>query len=159
MSNGGMIIGNNYHHFARFKLIDIGRQHPDLMDVAITRFAETLCEEGCDRDAVWTEYDITGVGQPREDLYGYKYVVDVDGTTFSGRFLGLLRSGSLVFKVSIHFQAPERDLKDKKRSLRCLRSTSTTGCGHLSTTCPSSRTFLISCRKLSGQTQTQTRRV
>ncbi|KAJ7907556.1 glycosyl transferase family 90-domain-containing protein [Mycena leptocephala] len=95
MSNGGMIIGNNYHHFPRFKLIDIGRQHPDLMDVAITRFAETLCEEGCDRDAVWTEYDITGVGQPREDLYGYKYVVDVDGTTFSGRFLGLLRSGSL----------------------------------------------------------------
>jgi phosphoribulokinase len=99
MSNGGMIIGDNYHHFARFKLIDVGRTRPDLMDVAITTFAETLCEEGCDREAVMAEYGITGVGQPREDIYGYKYAVDVDGTTFSGRFLGLLRSGSLVFKV------------------------------------------------------------
>ncbi|KAJ7244616.1 glycosyl transferase family 90-domain-containing protein [Mycena haematopus] len=101
MSNGGMIIGSNYHHFARFKLIDIGRAHPDLMDVAITTFAETLCEEDCDRDAVMAEYNITGSGEAREDLYGYKYAIDVDGTTFSGRFLGLLRSGSLVFKSTL----------------------------------------------------------
>ncbi|KAJ6485430.1 glycosyl transferase family 90-domain-containing protein [Mycena vitilis] len=101
MSNGGMIIGDNYHHFARFKLIDIARKHRDLMDVAITTFAETLCSEGCNRDAVITEYNITGNGQPREDVYGYKYAMDVDGTTFSGRFLGLLRSGSLVFKSTI----------------------------------------------------------
>jgi hypothetical protein len=99
MSNGGMINGTNYHHFARFKLVDIGRQQPDLLDVAITTFAETLCEEGCDRDSVIAEYNITREGQSREDLYKYKYAVDVDGTTFSGRFLGLLRSGSLVFKV------------------------------------------------------------
>ncbi|KAJ7164228.1 glycosyl transferase family 90-domain-containing protein [Mycena filopes] len=101
MSNGGMIIGQNYPHFARFKLIDIGREHPDLMDVAITRFAETLCEEGCDRAAVLAEYNITGESQPREDLYSFKYALDVDGTTFSGRFLGLLRSGSLVFKSTL----------------------------------------------------------
>ncbi|KAJ7096843.1 glycosyl transferase family 90-domain-containing protein, partial [Mycena epipterygia] len=101
MSNGGMIIGENYHHFARFKLADMAREHPDLMDVAITRFAETLCEEGCDRAAVLAEYNITGNSQPREDLYRYKYVIDVDGTTFSGRFLGLLRSGSLVFKSTL----------------------------------------------------------
>ncbi|KAJ6614249.1 glycosyl transferase family 90-domain-containing protein [Mycena sp. CBHHK59/15] len=101
MSNGGMILGDNYHHFARFKLADMARKHPDLMDVAITRFAETLCEEGCDRDAVVAEYNITGDSQPREDLYRYKYAIDVDGTTFSGRYLGLLRSGSLVFKATI----------------------------------------------------------
>ncbi|KAJ7666367.1 lipopolysaccharide-modifying protein, partial [Mycena rosella] len=31
----------------------------------------------------------------------FKYAVDVDGNTFSGRFQGLLRSGSLVFKSMI----------------------------------------------------------
>lgn len=100
MSNGGMIIKDNYHHFARFKLIDIGRVHPDLMDVAMTTFAETLCEpDDCDREAVIAEYSITGQGEARENIYKYKYALDIDGTTFSGRFLGLLRSGSLVFKV------------------------------------------------------------
>ena len=103
MSNGGMIIGDNYHHFARFKLADMARERPDLMDVAITRFAETLCEEGCDRTAVMKEYNITGISQPREDLFRFKYAIDVDGTTFSGRYLGLLRSGSLVFKVMFSF--------------------------------------------------------
>ncbi|KAJ7256138.1 glycosyl transferase family 90-domain-containing protein [Mycena haematopus] len=177
MSNGGMIISDNYHHFAHFKLVDIRRQHPHLMDVTITTFAETqdlsntspdttvatkvktmgqalalppsshwtfphlynyavririimehkgtanpdkmpaeaeigiiphnrysqvletLCAEGCDRDTVIAEYNITGTGHPREDRYKYKYAVDVDGTMFSRRFLSLLRSGSLVFKV------------------------------------------------------------
>ncbi|KAJ6553694.1 hypothetical protein DFH09DRAFT_1495217, partial [Mycena vulgaris] len=100
MSNGGLIVGTNYRHFARFKLIDIGRAHPDLMNVAITTFAETLCGEECDRAAVVAEYAITGDGQPREDLYGY---LDVDGTTFSRWFLGLLSSGSLVFKLPSFF--------------------------------------------------------
>ncbi|KAJ7128409.1 hypothetical protein C8R44DRAFT_909533 [Mycena epipterygia] len=82
-------------------LADMTREHPDLMYIAITRFAETLCEEGCDRAAVLTEDNITGSSQPREDLYRYKYVIDVDGTAFSGRFLGLLRSGLLVFKSTL----------------------------------------------------------
>ncbi|KAJ7666370.1 glycosyl transferase family 90-domain-containing protein [Mycena rosella] len=101
MSNGGMILGDNYHHFARFKLADLAREHPDLMDVAITRFAETLCEEDCNRTAVMAEYGITGASQSREELYRFKYAIDVDGTTFSGRYLGLLRSGSLVFKSTV----------------------------------------------------------
>ncbi|KAJ6579157.1 glycosyl transferase family 90-domain-containing protein [Mycena vulgaris] len=101
MSNGGQIVGGNFHAFPRFKLIDLGRAHPDIMDVAITRFAETLCLEGCDRAAVVTEYNITGEAEAREDMYQFKYALDVDGTTFSGRYLGLLRSGSLVFKATV----------------------------------------------------------
>ncbi|KAJ7229839.1 glycosyl transferase family 90-domain-containing protein [Mycena pura] len=101
MSNGGMIIGSNYHHFARFRLMDISRARPDLIDAKITLFAETLCAEGCDRAAVVAEYNITGSGEAREELYRYKYAIDVDGTTFSGRFLGLLRSGSLVLKSTV----------------------------------------------------------
>ncbi|KAJ7429373.1 hypothetical protein B0H11DRAFT_1945121 [Mycena galericulata] len=37
MSTGGMIVGDNYHRFMRFKLADIGREHPDLMDIFLTR--------------------------------------------------------------------------------------------------------------------------
>ncbi|KAJ7229476.1 hypothetical protein C8J57DRAFT_1583151, partial [Mycena rebaudengoi] len=148
MSNGGMIMGDNFRHFARFRLADLARENPVLMDVRflqlnslflrhisffrphfssalhrspselrnvydlqkiatcdliqvhITRFAETLCEVElrCDRERVMAEYNITGSADARENLYKYKYVVGVDGTTFSGWFLGLLRSGSLVFK-------------------------------------------------------------
>ncbi|KAJ7358539.1 hypothetical protein DFH08DRAFT_802355 [Mycena albidolilacea] len=32
--------------------------------------------------------------------YKYKYLLDLDGNSFSGRYFGLLRSGSLVFKSS-----------------------------------------------------------
>ncbi|KAJ7911727.1 hypothetical protein B0H13DRAFT_2480182 [Mycena leptocephala] len=35
---------------------------------------------------------------PREKVYQFKYLLDVDGNTFLGRYLGLLRSGGLVFK-------------------------------------------------------------
>ncbi|KAJ7101945.1 glycosyl transferase family 90-domain-containing protein [Mycena epipterygia] len=113
MSNGGMIIGENYHHFARFKLADMAREHPDLMDVTITRFGETLCEEGCDRMAVLAEYNITGNSEPREDIY-----------------FGLLRSGSLVFKSTLfeeyfndwlrpfeHYVPVKADLSDLVRQI------------------------------------------
>ncbi|KAJ6579675.1 glycosyl transferase family 90-domain-containing protein [Mycena vulgaris] len=47
------------------------------------------------------EYNITGRASPREEGYQYKYVFDVDGNAFSGRYLGLLKSGSLVFKSTL----------------------------------------------------------
>ncbi|KAJ7467882.1 glycosyl transferase family 90-domain-containing protein [Mycena galericulata] len=103
MSNGGHIIGENYRHFPRFRLIDLARNHSDVLNVKMTQFAETHCTDPaeCDRDAIVEEYDIHGPGDAREAAYGYKYLLDVDGNTFSGRFLGLLRSGSLVFKSTV----------------------------------------------------------
>ncbi|KAJ7059698.1 glycosyl transferase family 90-domain-containing protein [Mycena amicta] len=109
MSNGGMIVVSpstnysNYHSFPRFRLASLALEHPDLINAEITTFAETLClpENGCDRDAIMQEYGITGVGAAREEVYAFKYAMDVDGTTFSGRFLSLLRSGALVFKSTI----------------------------------------------------------
>ncbi|KAJ7719993.1 hypothetical protein DFH07DRAFT_972754 [Mycena maculata] len=44
---------------------------------------------------------ITGASSPREEVYKYKYVFDVDGNSFSGRYLGLLQSRSLVFKLTV----------------------------------------------------------
>ncbi|KAJ6608331.1 glycosyl transferase family 90-domain-containing protein [Mycena sp. CBHHK59/15] len=102
MSNGGHIYGQNFRHFPRFKLIDIARNHSDLIDAKMTQFAETHCTTAdCDRDAIIEEYDIRGPGDPRETVYQYKYLLDVDGNTFSGRYLGLLKSGSLVFKSTV----------------------------------------------------------
>ncbi|KAJ6584868.1 glycosyl transferase family 90-domain-containing protein [Mycena capillaripes] len=101
MSNGGHILGQNYHKFPRFRLVDIARNHSDLIDAKMTRFAESHCTEDCDRDHIISEYDITGPQSPKEEVYKYKYLLDVDGNTFSGRYLGLLKSGSLVFKSTV----------------------------------------------------------
>ncbi|KAJ7084743.1 glycosyl transferase family 90-domain-containing protein [Mycena crocata] len=101
MSSGGWVYGDNYHAFPRFRLVDIGSKHTELMDVGISAFHSTLCGENCDEERIKAEYNITGSGRPREEVYKYKYLFDVDGNSFSGRYLGLLRSGSLVFKSTV----------------------------------------------------------
>jgi hypothetical protein len=103
-ASGGQIFGSNYHNFTRFKLVDFAREHSDLIDVAITTFPNELCGPECNRESIMDEYNIIGHNAPREEEYMYKYLLDVDGTTFSGRYLGLLRSGSLVFKVGFTIQ-------------------------------------------------------
>ncbi|KAF8204224.1 glycosyl transferase family 90-domain-containing protein [Mycena galopus ATCC 62051] len=103
MTSGGWVWGENYHAFPRFRLIDIGRKHRDLMDVRLSGFHESLCGENCNSTKIKAEYEIAPVSSPREEVYKFKYLFDVDGNSFSGRYLGLLRSGSLVFKV---FRAP-----------------------------------------------------
>ncbi|KAF7344046.1 CAP10 domain-containing protein [Mycena venus] len=100
-ASGGTIVGNNYLNFTRFRLMDMGRQHPDLMDVRIATFDPIYCPRPCDREALMAEYNITEKKDPREHEYDFKYLLDVDGAAFSGRFLGLMRSGSLVFKSTI----------------------------------------------------------
>ncbi|KAJ7319430.1 glycosyl transferase family 90-domain-containing protein [Mycena albidolilacea] len=100
-STGGQVFGSNYRDFPRFKLVELARQHSDLVNAAITSFSDELCGSECDREAIIEEYNITGQGAPREDEYAYKYLLDVDGNAFSGRYLGLLRSGSLVFKATV----------------------------------------------------------
>ncbi|KAJ7038860.1 glycosyl transferase family 90-domain-containing protein [Mycena alexandri] len=102
-ATGGQIVGDNYHNFTRFKLVDLSNAHPDLVDAKITRFADLLClgEDGCDREKIVQEYGIGGANAPQENAYGYKYLLDVDGMTYSGRFLGILRSGGLVFKATV----------------------------------------------------------
>ncbi|KAJ7735947.1 glycosyl transferase family 90-domain-containing protein [Mycena metata] len=102
-ATGGQIVGANYHNFTRFKLVDLSTAHPDLVDARVTRFADLLClaEDGCDRAKIVQEYGIDGAGAPQEDAYEYKYLLDVDGMTYSGRFLEILRSGGLVFKATV----------------------------------------------------------
>ncbi|KAJ7615352.1 glycosyl transferase family 90-domain-containing protein [Roridomyces roridus] len=99
-SNGGHIYGDNYRQFSRFRLVKIAQNDSDLVDAKITGWYASHCTNDCERDPIIEEYNIGGAGSPREDVYNYKYLLDVDGNTFSGRYLGLLRSGSLVFKAT-----------------------------------------------------------
>ncbi|KAJ7600402.1 glycosyl transferase family 90-domain-containing protein [Mycena floridula] len=100
-ATGGHIHGNDYLKFPRFHLIDVARDHGDIMDVAITQLEPEHCGKDCDRAKLVKDYNIKGFDTPREDVYKYKWVFDVDGNTFSGRYHGLLRSGSLVFKSTV----------------------------------------------------------
>ncbi|KAJ7060083.1 glycosyl transferase family 90-domain-containing protein [Mycena amicta] len=106
-STGGHITGDNYHHFPRFRLVDISRTErgKPLMDVALSAFHEYLCGAGCNARELMDTYGMvragTEVKRPREDVYRYKYLMDLDGNSFSGRYIGLLKSGGLVFKSTI----------------------------------------------------------
>ncbi|KAJ7617352.1 glycosyl transferase family 90-domain-containing protein [Roridomyces roridus] len=97
---GGMIHGENYRAFPRFRLIDLSRAHPGTMNVALTRW-NTWCDGDCDQGAIEREYEFDLAGSPQEELYKYKYAMDLDGHGWSGRFHGLLASGSLVFKSTV----------------------------------------------------------
>ncbi|KAJ7613450.1 glycosyl transferase family 90-domain-containing protein [Roridomyces roridus] len=100
-SNGGHIVGQNYHNFPRFRLVTIGNAHPDIMDTHISGFWGSHCTYECEARPIEEEYDIGDQWHmPREAVHRFRYVLDVDGNTFSGRYLGLLKSGSLVFKTT-----------------------------------------------------------
>ncbi|KAK7048283.1 CAP10 domain-containing protein [Favolaschia claudopus] len=99
-SNGGHIIGDNYHLFPRFRLVELGSKHPELLDVKMTGFPKGHCGKDCDSSRIVQEYGITLKNVPRKDILQYKYLLDIDGNTFSGRFLMWLKSGSLVFKLT-----------------------------------------------------------
>lgn len=99
-STGGTSTPNTYHQFARFRVADISRNHSSLIDAKLTHLIHYIGIKP-NSEEVKAEYGIGAdeISASREEVYGYKYVLDVDGNSFSGRFFGLLTSGSLVFKV------------------------------------------------------------
>ncbi|KAJ7915964.1 hypothetical protein B0H13DRAFT_2451713 [Mycena leptocephala] len=88
-SNGGHIRDTNYRSFPRFWLIDLAalpeNRAKGLFDVRITQWHEWHCTDDCDADATRNTYNITGESAPREEAWQYKYLLDVNGNTFSGR--------------------------------------------------------------------------
>ncbi|KAJ7074479.1 glycosyl transferase family 90-domain-containing protein [Mycena amicta] len=101
-STGGRILStpttSNHHLFPRFRLVALAQNNTSLMDVKMTSFVHGHCkvEDGCRFTPIIKEYSVFGPKAPRREVLGYKYLLDIDGNTFSGRFLGLLRSGSLT---------------------------------------------------------------
>ncbi|KAJ7799922.1 hypothetical protein B0H14DRAFT_2616634 [Mycena olivaceomarginata] len=71
-SNGGHIVGENYRSFPRFRLVELGREYPGLMNVKIARL-EGHCGKDCDGDRVIAEYNITGlIFSSRKETLEYK---------------------------------------------------------------------------------------
>ncbi|KAE8161053.1 putative capsule-associated protein CAP1 [Aspergillus tamarii] len=69
----------------------------DQFDVKFTYIGQ------CDPNdcAAQQEYFVVGEPAGQQDAWAYKYLVDIDGNAFSGRYYAFLRSHSLVFKIAI----------------------------------------------------------
>ncbi|KAH8422708.1 putative capsule-associated protein CAP1 [Aspergillus melleus] len=69
----------------------------DLFDVAFTSIGQ------CDSVDCAAQREYFRLAEPAEqqDAWAYKYLVDIDGNAFSGRYYAFLQSKSLVCKVSV----------------------------------------------------------
>ncbi|KAI8925089.1 glycosyl transferase family 90-domain-containing protein [Entophlyctis helioformis] len=96
-TTGGHATNGNWREFHRHRLIMMTKDQPALFDVAFTKI--TQCDPKDCKD-IAKEIPISPPS-PFTDVYKYKYVLDIDGNSFSGRYLKLLTSGALVFKMTI----------------------------------------------------------
>ena len=73
------------------------RDYRDLFDVKFTYVGQ------CDPDdcAAQQEYFDVADHAGQQDAWAYKYLVDIDGNAFSGRFYAFLKSNSLVAKIAL----------------------------------------------------------
>lgn len=78
----------------------------DIVNIRITGTTAQCEEKVCEQEK--EAFGIEGKRDPEDRVMAYKFVLDVDGNSFSGRFHRLLRTNSLVFKKSI-FQEWHQD--------------------------------------------------
>lgn len=73
---------------------------PDYRECFDVKFSHVgQCDPG-DCDAQNEFFEVVKPGKQR-DAWAYKYLLDMDGNAFSGRFYAFLKSRSLIFKMSI----------------------------------------------------------
>lgn len=90
-------MNGNYRRFQRHRLIKVAEGHEDILDVQFTAYPQ--CEpKDCEESK--KEYGV-GKWTAWEDHYKYKYVLDIDGNGWSGRFFQQLMSGAVVFKSTM----------------------------------------------------------
>ncbi|KAL8773021.1 MAG: hypothetical protein Q9209_002041 [Squamulea sp. 1 TL-2023] len=77
---------------------EVQRQdYKDLFDVKFSHVGQ--CDPG-DCDAQREYFEIVKPSKPQE-AWSYKYLLDMDGNAFSGRFYAFLQSASMIFKMAI----------------------------------------------------------
>jgi hypothetical protein len=106
-TTGGHAISNNFERFHRERVNALAQASSDVFDVAFT--AAIQCDPG-ECEVLRSTYRFESRA-PMERNFEHKYLLDVDGNTFSGRFFSFLYSGSLVFKATIFKEHFERWLK------------------------------------------------
>ena len=96
-TTGGRSRSGNYERFHRERAIELTQNSSNLFDIA---FTDTVQCEDNDCDSLRRKYRFSSRAS-FEKNFRYKYLLDMDGNTFSGRFFIFLFSGSLVFKATI----------------------------------------------------------
>jgi hypothetical protein len=79
----------------------------DLFDIFFSYIGQ--CDPG-DCDAQKQFFDVKETAK-QQDAFKYKYLLDIDGNAFSGRFYAFLKSRSLVYKLAIFREWHEEWLK------------------------------------------------
>lgn len=79
----------------------------ELFDIFFSYIGQ--CDPG-DCDAQKEFFDVKETAK-QEDAWKYKYLLDIDGNAFSGRFYAFLRSRSMVYKLAIFREWHEEWLK------------------------------------------------
>jgi len=85
--------------------LDVRRKdYEEIVDVKFSHVGQ--CDPGdCDAQK---EYFHVVDRVDQQDAWGYKYLLDMDGNAFSGRFYAFLKSNSLIFKMNM-FQEWHKD--------------------------------------------------
>jgi hypothetical protein len=88
-----------------WEVVEVPRgDYKDIVDVYFSHVGQ--CDPG-DCDAQREFFMIQDTAN-QQDAWGYKYLLDIDGNAFSGRFYAFLKSRSLVFKLAFfrewHFE-------------------------------------------------------
>lgn len=112
-TTGGHSENGSWHNFQRHRLVALTNslphpsypaslaaafaRHLELYDIHFTA-ALQCSEQECD---VLRKYFGVKGGQPFEEMFRHRFIFDVDGNSFSGRFFSLLLSKSLVLKQSV----------------------------------------------------------
>ena len=87
---------------------EVNRQdYKDLFNVTFSHVGQ--CDPG-DCDAQREFFNVVEYVPP-DDAWNYKYLVDIDGNAFSGRFYAFLRSKSLIYKVALFREWHEEWIK------------------------------------------------
>ena len=91
-----------------WKVKEVPRQdYKDLIDVHFSHIGQ--CDPGdCDAQK---EFFKTVAPADQQDAWKYKYLLDMDGNAFSGRFYAFLKSKSLVFKMNVFREWHEEWIK------------------------------------------------
>ena len=81
--------------------------YKDIMDVHFSHVGQ--CDPG-DCDAQREFFDVVDAAD-QQDAWKYKYLLDIDGNAFSGRFYAFLQSHSLTFKMAVFREWHEEWIK------------------------------------------------
>lgn len=88
----------NSSHAGEWKVREV--QRPDYQDLFNVKFSHI---GQCDPEDCHAQTEFFEVVKPakQHDAWAYKYLLDMDGNAFSGRFYAFLKSQSLIYKVAM----------------------------------------------------------